>query len=93
MKVNMKNKAGVVKKVKVGFSWTTLFFGGIPMLVNGLYGEFFKMWLLAPVTFLIYPVMQCFTINKKYIVNLIEKGYEPATEADKMTLMQKGILQ
>ncbi|MBI4984844.1 MAG: hypothetical protein HZC24_05745, partial [Rhodocyclales bacterium] len=36
MKVAFKNPGGVVRQVKVGFSWTILFFGGFPFFFRGM---------------------------------------------------------
>jgi hypothetical protein len=35
MKAKFRNNAGVTKEVKVGFSWTTFFFGFFPALIRG----------------------------------------------------------
>ncbi len=47
MKVNMKNSVGVIKKVKVGFSWTTFFFGGFVAMFRGQWGEVAKWFFLS----------------------------------------------
>ncbi len=36
MKVAFRNSAGLIREVKVGFSWTCLFFGGFPFLFRGM---------------------------------------------------------
>ena len=91
-KVNLKNSIGVMKTAKVGFSWTTFFFGAWVQLFRGNWGEFFKWFFLNPITLGIWGLIQCWTTNKKTIVILIEKGYEPATEADRHLLIQKSII-
>jgi hypothetical protein len=91
-KVRLKNKVGVVKEVKVGFSWTTFFFGGFVAMFRGQWGEVLKWIFLNPITLGIWGLVQCWTINKKTIESLIEKGYEPATEEDKNMLVQRQIV-
>jgi hypothetical protein len=92
MKVKLKNNAGVVKKVKVGFSWTTFFFGGWVAIFRGQWGEVAKWFLLNPITLGIWGVVQCWTTNKKTVISLIEKGYMPDTEQDRMVLVKRNIL-
>lgn len=91
-KVKLKNTAGVVKEVKVGFSWTTFFFGGWVALFRGQWGEVLKWFLLNPFTLGIWGIIQCWTANKKHVIEQLEKGYQPASDADKVTLVQKGIV-
>lgn len=91
-KVQLKNKTGVMKKAKVGFSWTTLFFGGWVALFRGQWVEVMKWWLLNPITIGIWGICQCWNANKKHVVSLIEKGYEPATDKDSYILNKKKII-
>jgi hypothetical protein len=91
-KVRLKNKVGVVKEVKVGFSWTTFFFGGFVAMFRGQWGEVAKWIFLNPITLGIWGICQCWTANKKTIINLIEKGYEPAGEEDKQLLVKRNII-
>lgn len=100
MKITLKNPAGLTKSVKVGFSWTTFFFGFLPALFRGD-----LKW--AIIMFIIEAVLGSFTLgigsfitglifsfvyNKIYIKELIEKGYAPANEEARMTLEEKQIL-
>lgn len=91
-KVTLKNKAGVVKELKVGFSWTVFFFGGWVAMFRGQWGEVAKWWLLNPCTLGIWGICQCFTANKKTIIMYLEKGYEPASETDQSKLQQRQII-
>jgi hypothetical protein len=91
-KVNLKNSVGVIKVAKVGFSWTTFFFGGWVAMFRGQWGEVAKWFFLNPITFLIWGVVQCWTTNKKTIHLLIEKGYEPASDKDREILVRRSIL-
>ncbi|GIN87634.1 hypothetical protein J6TS2_40200 [Heyndrickxia sporothermodurans] len=91
-KVTLKNSTGVVKTAKVGFSWTTFFFGGWVALFRGQWGEVVKWFLLNPITIGIWGLCQCWTSNKKHIISLIEKGYEPADDNQRSLLVRKKIV-
>jgi hypothetical protein len=100
MKVLMKNDAGLTKDVKVGFSWTTFFFGFLPALFRGDLKWAVIMLIIEAVigsfTFgigaWISGVVFSFVYNKIYIKELIEKGYRPANEEAKSALEQSQIL-
>jgi len=100
MKIILKNDAGLTKQVKVGFSWTTFFFGFFPALFRGD-----LKW--AAIMFIIEVILGAFTFgigawvsgivfsfiyNKIYIKELIEKGYKPADEHARSILEHKNIL-
>ena len=92
MKINLKhNQTGVSKQVKLGFSWTILFFGGFVPLFRGDLKWFAIMWLFSILTaglaWLVFP----FIYNRKYIEGLMEKGYVPADYYTKSQLQAKGI--
>lgn len=91
-KVNLKNSVGVVKVQKVGFSWTTFFFGAWVALFRGSWGELVKWIFLNPITFGIWGVVQCWTANKKQVISYLEKGYVPATEIDRQVLENKNVI-
>jgi hypothetical protein len=91
-KIRLKNNTGVQKELKAGFSWTTFFFGGFVPMFRGQWSEVAKWWLLNPVTFFIWGLIQCWTGNKKTIVSYLEKGYEPVTEADRQQLTNRNII-
>lgn len=100
MRVRLKNAAGGVKEVKVGFSWTTFFFGFFPALFRGdlkwaaimfitsaLIGIFtlgFGAWIPG--------IIFSFVYNKMYIKELLEKGYHPADDYAQESLRSKGIV-
>ena len=100
MKITLKNDSGLSKQVKVGFSWTTFFFGFFPALFRGD-----LKW--AVIMFVIEAILGSFTLgigswiagvvfsfvyNKIYIKELIEKGYKPADEEARTVLLQNQIL-
>ena len=89
MKIRLKNKVGVVKE---GFSVTTFFFGGWVAMFRGQWGEVAKWFFMNPFTLGIWGLVQSWTANKKTIVHLIEKGYEPATEEDRDVLVQEQVI-
>ena len=100
MKVRLKNNAGVSKDVKVGFSWTTFFFGFFPalfrgdlkwaiimLIISGTVGVF-TLGLGAWIPGIIFS----FVYNKIYIKELLEKGYAPENELAHQALQSKGII-
>lgn len=92
MHINLKqSQSGMMKEVKIGFSWTTLLFGLFVPLVRGDLKWTIIMLILAFITFglswLIFP----FVYNKLYIKSLLEKGYAPADENAKEALQKKGV--
>lgn len=91
--VYLKNESnGLVEGVKIGFSWTTLFFGFFPALFRGD-GKWVLIQIIASLftwgfSMLIFP----FTYNKIYINKLITRGYVPARDIDKEILIKNGML-
>ena len=73
--IELKNSKGKIKKVKLGFSWTTLFFGPFPALnrQDGLWALIILAGLLFTGGFLL-PVF-AFVYNKVYLNNLLKSGY------------------
>jgi hypothetical protein len=67
---------GIIKKAPVGFSWTTLFFGGFPALFRGDIKWFFIQLLIACFTGGISNIVFAFIYNKTYIQKLLEKGFK-----------------
>lgn len=92
-KITLKNKNnGLTKTVPIGFSWTLLFFGIFVPLFRGDIKWFIITLILAIVTFGIGWLFIPFFYNKKYIIDLIEKGYEPVDKISKKVLEQQNIL-
>lgn len=100
MHVRLKNDAGVVKEVKLGFSWTTFFFGFFPALFRGdlkwaaimfitaVTVGFFTLGFGAWIPGIIFS----FIYNKINIKELLEKGYRPADEITESALVANGII-
>ena len=91
MKINMKTPTGIIKQVKLGFSWTMLFFGIFVPLFRGDIKWFLITLLVACVTagfsWFVFP----FIYNKIYIKEMIEKGWLPADDFAANALKSKGI--
>ena len=83
MVVSLKHSSGITKCVKMGFSWTTFFFGAFVPLIRGdlkwavilffLGGAagVFTLGIGAIVVALIFA----FHYNRLYLKELLEKGY------------------
>ncbi|WP_078551865.1 hypothetical protein [Bacillus alkalicellulosilyticus] len=100
MKVNLSHESGVTKEVKIGFSWTTFFFGFFPALFRGDIKWALIMFIIALVigsfTFgigaSVVAIVFSFVYNKIYIKELMEKGYRPADDHAKKALQANGII-
>jgi hypothetical protein len=77
MMVTLKNEDGLKRQVKVGFSWTALFFGGLPFFFRGMpaYGIFWVM--LTLLTCGLSNIVLAFIINRQTATYFLECGYEP----------------
>ncbi|NCB02778.1 MAG: hypothetical protein EOM67_11520 [Spirochaetia bacterium] len=91
MTAKLEHPSGIIKECPVGFSWTTLFFSFFVPIFRGdwkwlaimVIADFFT----AGVAWLAFP----FFYNKKYIEDLVEKGYLPSTHRDADILSSVGI--
>lgn len=93
MKVNLKHKdTGSLTQTKLGFSWTTFFFGFFPALFRGDWKWALIQFILVCVTWGISSIIFCFIYNKLYIKDLLEKGYIPADTTSKIALTNKGYI-
>lgn len=96
MKINLTNPiTKQTKQVKIGFSWTVLFFGCFPMLFRADWLWFLLTLIaslvLAPI-FGIINIVLAIVYNKQYIKGLMAKGFVPADEASKNAMLSKGIV-
>lgn len=99
LKINL-SKAGLTKEVKVGFSWTTFFFGFFPALFRGDLKWAAIMFIIslliggftAGIGALVSGIVFSFIYNKIYIKELIEKGYQPADEQARAALESNQII-
>ncbi len=93
MKAVLKHpQTNEIREVKVGFSWTTLFFGCFPALIRGDFKWALIMFLAALVTYGISWFVFPFIYNKLYIKELARKGYKPVDEFTKGLLKNYGVL-
>lgn len=100
MHVRLINAVGVAKEVKVGFSWTTLFFGFFPALFRGDLKWAVIMFIASAVVGVftfglgawVPGIIFSFIYNQMYIKELLEKGYLPSNEYAHDALRRKGIL-
>lgn len=83
MKVTVKNQYGKTKRVKQGFSWTSLFFGALVPFVRGDWSGFLK-WVLITwvigictggIVTVIGQIIMCAQYNNEYGDKLTQKGY------------------
>lgn len=65
-----------VKKVPLGFSWTTFFFGGFPALIRGDWTAGIIIIIACMFTWGIAGIVAAFIYNKMYAKSLFEKGYK-----------------
>ncbi|MFX3631495.1 MAG: DUF2628 domain-containing protein [Candidatus Pristimantibacillus sp.] len=100
MHVQLKNAAGGLKRVKVGFSWTTFFFGFFPALFRGDL-KWAAIMFITSVAIGIFTlgfgawipgIIFSFIYNKMYIKELLEKGYHPADPQSQSALQTSGIV-
>nr|WP_245256137.1 DUF2628 domain-containing protein [Paenibacillus lactis] len=100
VKIYLKNDAGVTKRVKLGFSWTTLFFAFLPALFRGDLKWAVIMFIISAVfgSFTlglgawISGIVFSFVYNKIYIKELLEKGYRPADDSARTALERTQII-
>ena len=93
MAVKLKNSNGVIRKVPIGFSWTTLFFGIFVPLFRGDVKWFFIMLIVNLLTIGISGLIFPFIYNRIYIRGLmIDKNLIPADDVSRKILQKKGII-
>jgi len=91
MKIHMRSSIGEIKEIKLGFSWTMLFFGFFVPLIRGDW-KWAIISLIASaftvgICWLVFP----FVYNKIYIKDKIEHGWIPADTITADALRRKGI--
>lgn len=91
MTIQLKHStSGVFKEAKIGFSWTSLFFGCLVPLFRGDFVWAILYAIITPITFFVFWLIFPFIYNRIYIKGLLEKGYFPSNELSKNALVAKG---
>jgi hypothetical protein len=93
MKVYLKDSIGQIRRVKVGFSWTTLFFGFLVPIFRGDVKWTIIMFCASVLTLGLAQLVMAFTYNRTYIRDLLEKGYFPADDFSRSILEEKKFLE
>ena len=75
MLVFAENKSGVVATIKVGFSWTSFFFGPFVLLFRGLVLHSIAWFIAAIFTGGLSNIILAFIINKTTGLYKLENGY------------------
>ena len=102
MAIAILENNGLRKEVKLGFSWTTFFFGwfvpllrgdaknAIIFLVGGLLAGALSSFTfgLAAIGYVIFIALK---YNQMYAKSLIEKGWRPVSDTDKQLLTSNGV--
>lgn len=91
---------GLRKEVKVGFSWTTFFFGFFVPLFRGdlkwaaimFFGAILLGIATAGIGGAVLGIVMSFVYNKIYIKELIEKGWRPLGDEHRQLLEDKNII-
>ena len=91
MKVYLRNSVGVVKQVKLGFSWTMLFFGiFVPLFRGDLKWTVLSLILVLVTSGLAWFILP-FVYHKLSIKSLLEDGWMPADEMSRNAMLAKGL--
>ena len=93
-------KNGLRKEVKVGFSWTVFFFGLFVPLFRGdlkwaaimFFGTILLGFGTLGIGGAVLGIVMSFVYNKIYIKDLIEKGWKPVGEENRLLLEEKNII-
>lgn len=93
MKIRLQHpQLTVMKECPVGFSWTVFFFGWLVPLIRGWYGYSAVVFFVGSASVGLAQLFYFpFVANKKYILFLLEKGYQPASQVDVQILNGMGI--
>ncbi|CAH1851842.1 DUF2628 domain-containing protein [Convivina praedatoris] len=99
MYVNLINPVNRhTKRVKIGFSWTTLFFNAFPTLFRGDWKWFFIALVIQIILGVpsfgigvgIFSIVFAFIYNGLYLRDLLAKGYRPMDDMSKNIINSQG---
>jgi len=82
----------MVKRCKLGFSWTMLFFGIFVPLIRGDFNWNILSLIISGLTLGVGWLVLPFFYNKIYIQGLLENGYEPLNDIDRQQLIARKII-
>jgi hypothetical protein len=91
MHVKLQNEAGLMREVKVGFSWTSLLFGGLPFFFRGMPVHGIIWIALSFITCGISNLFLTFMINKTTAQYYLERGYRPAGPGWEIAAIKWGV--
>ena len=92
MIIRLEDSGGQLRTAKIGFSWTVLFFGFCVPIFRGDAKWAVIMFVASVLTLWLANMIFCFTYNGTYIRDLLSKGFRPADEESRQTLIQKGFI-
>lgn len=92
MIVRLVNADGQLRTAKVGFSWTTFFFGFLVPIFRGDAKWAIIMFLASIFTLFLAQIVLSFMYNGIYLRDLLTKGYKPQDEYSRAVLVAKGYL-
>ena len=102
MKANLTNELGQIKQAPLGFSWTTFFFGFfVPVFRQDwkwagiMFGASLAAGVIAnqlnvPYISFGLNIVWGLLYNKLHVKELLEKGWQPATDLDAELIRTKG---
>lgn len=101
MKINLTNPTTKqIKQAKIGFSWTTFFFGMFVPLVRGDWKWFFILLVITLILGVptlgfgsaLVGLIFSFIYNRLYINDLLGHGYVPADDYSEKALQSKNFI-
>ncbi len=93
MVIRLKHPSRMIKDCKMGFSWTTLFFGCLPAFFRGDWKWGLIILVLGMITYGASSIIFAFIYNGIYIKDLLKEGYQPADEKSRHALVNKGWIE
>ena len=80
----------VVRIAPIGFSWTTLIFGGFPALFRGHFLAAVAIFITTIVTSGLAALVFPFFYNKWYVKSLVKKGYLVSSVQGDFSIISSG---